>query len=271
MDMDIFVISRSRYHRSTTLEALDNLHIKEMKERVRLVVPRDQYKSYKPMANRHRCLLLDCPSEGIALTREWCGAWTNAKGFLMLDDDLTFFRRLSPTSTSLVKPRKVNLDDSIDRMIGWISDKLVHYAHCSISAREGNNRLEYPGVECSRPLRALAYQTKLFNELEHGRVDIMEDFDITLQLLRLGYPNYVLSSWAQDQKGTQVTGGCSDYRTKELHEENVRKLAILHPGFVKTRQKHNKTGGEFGNRLEATIYWKKAFDSSKAVKAKGKL
>lgn len=143
-------------------------------------------------------------------------------------------------------------------MLIFISRLLDMYAHVSVSAREGNNRLDYPFVNNTRPMRVLAYRKEPFMSCEHGRVQLMEDFDITLQLFLKGYENAVISEYAHDQAGTQAAGGCSDYRTKEMHEKNVRKIVKMYSGLAKLREKHNKTGGEFGHRMEATIYWKKA-------------
>lgn len=253
--MDIFVVSRSRFEESHTLEGLGP----EAKH-VHLVVPACQKSKYKLLAKRYGCNLIGCPYDGISLTRRLCGSLASSK-FLMLDDDLTFYRRVSSRDWHLKYPEDIP-GCCVKSLLQLVEDELERYAHVAISAREGNNRLPYEGVECSRPLRALAYRKKEFLSVVHGRVQIMEDFDVTMQLLRKGYKNHVIASWAQGQITTQMVGGCSDYRTHELHENNVRKFASLHSQFVSLRQKRNKSGGEFGNRLEATIYWKKAWESS---------
>lgn len=249
LDMEIFVPSRSRFERSLTLEAL-----KGKWEHVRLVVPATQFKQYIPLARRMEVMLLGCPANGIARTREWIGQKAKSK-FLMLDDDLRFYRRASFEDVQLHMFNKHDMPN----MLTFVSRLLDDFAHVAISARGGNNQLKgYPFVTNKRPLRALAYRKREFIKAKHGRVQIMEDFDVTLQLIGMGYQNAVLVQYAQDQPMTQMAGGCSDYRTHELHERNVRLMAKLHPGIVKLRQKENKTGGEFGSRLEATIYWEKA-------------
>lgn len=256
LDLDIFVVSRSRFTQSNTLDSLG-----DQAKLVRLVVPFKQKEQYKALAAQHGCTVVGCPYDGISLTRQYCGKISQQSKFLMLDDDLTFFRRVSATDYHLRYP--VEVKDNVRTMLLDVATYLNHYAHVAISARQGNNRLDYPGVECSRPLRALAYQKEEFLKCIHGRVKIMEDFDITLQLLKRGHKNFVISKWSQDQIQTQMQGGCSDYRTKQLHEDNVKLFAEFNSPFVKLKQKKNKTGGEFGERLEAIIYWKKAYESSK--------
>lgn len=260
--MDLFVVSRSRWKRSDTLERLGNTA-----RRVRLVVPEWQQKEYGMLSNKYGCELLPCPHDGISLTRRFCGENSREWCFAMMDDDLKFYRRVSPSDWHLRYP--TDLNDTIETMLRHVRKCLAKYVHVSVGAREGNNRLPYEGVECSRPLRFLAYRTDKFLELEHGRVKIMEDFDVTLQLLRKGYANHVTACWAQGQIQTQMSGGCSDYRTLGMHEEEVKKFASLHPEFVRLRNKENKSGGEFGKRLEVTIYWRKALDSSQIDKEQG--
>lgn len=250
MSLQVFVPSRSRPERSLTLEALEGKW-----PYVALVVPAAQATQYKALAARHGAKLLACPVDGIARTRQWIGQ--QAKGrFIMLDDDLRFYARNSFEDVALHMFNRRNMAD----MLTFVSRLLDYYAHVAISARGGNNQLKgFPYVTNKRPLRALAYRKKEFLSVQHGRVQIMEDFDVTLQLIAKGYENAVIVQYAQDQPVTQAPGGCSDYRTHALHEINVRRMAKLHPGIVKLRDKQNKTGGEFGSRLEATIYWEKAY------------
>lgn len=264
--MRIFVPSRSRWERSITLEALRGAWPAEL---IQLVVPSDQHQQYNALALKHDIAYIPVAKDGIAAARETCGGfalhyqrdgYANDK-FLMLDDDLRFAHRpgIGPKLTPCTKQQ-------MRAMLYTVQTYLDTFAHVAISARQGNNTLPLYCVECSRPLRALAYRAEAFLKCEHGRVQIMEDFDVTLQLLRMGYKNAVITSYVQDQYRTNALGGCSDYRTHELHEKNVRKLAKLHPGLVVLRDKENtsrqvKRDGMY-KRLEATIYWEKAYASS---------
>lgn len=177
----------------------------------------------------------------------------------MVDDDINFLVRRAPDNWQL---RYTEADETL-QMYNIVSRLLENYSQVSLGAREGNNRLGLGGpadvVECTRGMRANAFWTEEFLELEHGRVDVMEDFDITLQLLRQGRPTAVTKYWATGQKATNTAGGCSVWRTHEIHERSVSRLADLHPGLVRLRQKNNKGGGEFGTRTEATISWKEAY------------
>jgi hypothetical protein len=152
-----------------------------------------------------------------------------------------------------------NTEDNV-RMLADVERALDDYVHVGISPRQFNNAMKrHQNEYCVRIIRALAFRTHEFNLCTHGRVAIMEDFDVTLQLLAKGYPNWQLIDWAQDQPKTQSAGGCSDYRTHELHAANVRKIAaVWGEELVQLVEKKNKYGGAFGIRLEAQFRWKQA-------------
>ena len=229
------------------------------------VVPAEELDAYKatvlecfPLAS-----VIGCLYKGIAATRHAIGKFCSEFGiekFAMVDDDVRFVRRITDDHTAL-KPCE---HEDVSRMWKTVDWFLNHYAHVGISARQGNNNMGVGGAsglfeENTRTLRVLCYRTSAFMSMKHGRVTVMEDFDVNLQLLRAGYKNANLGWWSQDQKMTNAPGGCSTYRTHEKHEESAKLLAELHHPYVALRQKQNKTGGEFGTRTEVTIFWKKAF------------
>jgi hypothetical protein len=91
----------------------------------------------------------------------------------------------------------------------------------------------------------------------------MEDFDVTLQLLRKGHRNAVLNQWAQDQGTSNAPGGCSTYRTPEVQAAGAYGLQKLHPDFVTVVDKETKQAWGGGVRKDVRIAWKKALESSR--------
>ena len=208
---------------------------------------------------------------GIAATRQFIGelaSYAREPCFMMMDDDLKFMVR---QSSSVWKLRQAEALD-VTHMLQWVEVLLDDYAHVGVSTRQGNNvgpRGVLTGpppltVDCVRTLRCLAYRTDEFLECEHSRVPVMEDFDVNLQLLERGHMNTRVHYWCQDQRVTGEAGGCSEFRTHEMQDAAARRLVELHPGFVKLRMKKNKTQapGDFNERTEVTVYWKKAWQSS---------
>lgn len=242
------------------------------------VVPEDEVRRYDASLGFQggKYEIVGCNAVGIAATRHWIGKLAKKRGepsFCMMDDDLRFARRISDKGIALTDCNK----DDVAAMLAWIMNKLRgEYAHASVVARDKNHAVPYMACgdpqtlwqENKRTLRVLAYKTDAFLAMKHGRVDVMEDFDVNLQLLRAGYRNVLTYYWTNDQKETGTKGGCSEYRTKELHEASARKLHELHSGFTKLRIKESKNKGlseearKLASRLEVTVDWEGAFESS---------
>lgn len=183
--------------------------------------------------------------------------------FCMCDDDLSLYIRKSADSWQLRYPEP---DEVNDLFLNLIPELLEDYPMVGVGAREGNNRLGVGDMpllrECTRSMRLYAFRTKDYLSIDANRLPEMADFDTTLQFLRRGQKNAVINYYAQNQPQSQLKGGCSIYRTTETHDAVCRRLAELHPEFVRLRQKENLGGGEFGTRTEVTIAWKKAYDSA---------
>jgi len=182
---------------------------------------------------------------------------------VMLDDDLRFdWRRKDDNGKFLVATRQ-----QIEQLFNTIEDKLGEFAHVGVLAREGGNRvLKFPAVYNSRMMRVLAYRTDILwrENIKLNRIPLMEDFDVCLQLLRKGFANCVLTGWVQGQGTSGAAGGCSHFRTTELHNLCANKLAKLHPEFVKVVTKHTKGAWNGEARQDVVVAWKKAFESSQS-------
>lgn len=274
--MHIYIPSRGRYsssdmERSPALDFSD-----EWCAKMSYVVYEDEYEQYAAEIDRNGLFkfgvnLLIVPRDvvGIAAKRKFIGEYALHMGhetFGMFDDDIHFIVRRSPHATGL---RPVFEDDT-DEMMTVVEHRLLEYVHVGISFRQGNNNMDvgYPISlvgENERIARAAFFQTGVFNSAEHCRVEVMEDVDVSLQLLRRGYKNCNLGFWAQDQKMTNAPGGCSVFRTHEIHEQAAREIVRLHPGYTSLRHKQNKTGGAFGSRTEVTVQWKQAYKMGQRV------
>lgn len=210
----------------------------------------------------------------ISTTRNWILEWAMAHdedAVVMIDDDLHFISRSIPDDDVHLRPCGL---DEIRALVSWLGEVLLDgnttFAHAAVSMREGNNREPGKGAfaTSTRGIRMVGYNLGVLKETKirfRPEVDGREDLDMTLQLLRAGHPNIVTFHWAQGQKVANAPGGLSEYRDVAHSDASARKLAELHPDFVKLREKVNKSGGEFGVRLETTIYWKKALDSAKGA------
>lgn len=263
-DMMVAIPSRGRSRTVTRdKQTLTMLHPDILKRTV-LFVPLDEVDVYqRSLDNAGLSVeIMGLEYSGIAEKRRMMAQEAADRGIskiFMIDDDINFLVRRAPDNWQL---RYIEPDETV-LMYTTVNRMLDEYAQVSLAAREGNNRLGLGGhtdvVECTRGMRASAFNTREFLSLEHCRVQVMEDFDITLQLLGRGRKTAVTKYWATGQKATNTDGGCSVWRTHQIHEESARRLAELHPGVVALRQKNNKGGGDFGQRTEVTVQWKKKF------------
>lgn len=254
--MKIYVPSTRRAGATGAYCTLRNLPVEAT-----LVVYTEEVKDYQRIYSSR---VVGTRAKGIAAKRQFILELHAAENpqdprLCMMDDDLRFYKRRTDDVGKFVNATG---DDCI-RMIGAIHRELRDYAVVGVSSREGGNNQTVD--ECNtRMTRVLGYNVDMLYEakVEFGRIQFMEDFDVQLQLARKGYASRMLSAWAQGQKGSGEAGGCSTYRTMELHAKAAHELHRLHPEFVKVREVLTKTSFGGGTRTDVTVYWKRAYASS---------
>lgn len=225
------------------------------------VVPTSEADAYRAQS----LPIAPCPVPGIGATRQWICDRHNINrdgaSILMLDDDLEFFSRRRDDKTKLVKATT----QSITRMLETVDEVSRVHPHGGIATREGANRNVERWLMDERCLRALFYNvaTLRAHSVRFDRLPVMEDFDVALQLLRLGFHSCKVNLWAQDQPGSNTAGGCSEYRTAAVQAQGAMGLAALHPKFVTVVDKEPlKSGGWSGQpRKDVRISWKAAYNA----------
>jgi hypothetical protein len=148
----------------------------------------------------------------------------------------------------------------------WLVEGFVHIG---LAARQGSNHFLGPETyrDVTRMMNAYAYDTHTLQSLnvELGRVPVMEDFDLTLQLLRKGYPNRVSFQYVWNQRGSGAEGGCSSYRTAEMQMKAALKLKEFHPNFVTVVTKSAGTvWKDWEERSDVNIQWQAAYQEGKS-------
>lgn len=195
----------------------------------------------------------------LADTRQWLIDNLDDYSMCILDDDLQFAVRRNDDPTKFRQPSEDDIYDAFSMM----SAALPTYPLVGFGAREGGNRITDPAILCTRQMRVHGIDLLYFRKhgIRFDRVAVMEDFDVTLQVLRSGSKNCVLNSWVTNQAGSNTHGGCSHYRTPLVQTESANRLAALHPGLVSVVQKKTKTSWGGGARTDVVIQWKKAYKS----------
>ena len=258
--MKIFIPTKSRVDDQRTLKFMPE----DLRKQCTLVVDENEADDYRKVHDN----LLVVPShlKGISAVRKYIWDMSDDSRICMLDDDLRFHQR----SGDGHKLRNCEPHEyyAIFKLLDRYMD--MGYGHCGISDRNGNNRKEGDFVEelfeeNQRYIRVLAYDLNICKgKAEHGRVKVMEDFDISLQLLKNGVPCIVSYFYAQGQVQSNADGGCSTYRTQEVQAEAAEMMKKLHPQFVRVVEKETKTAWGWGSRKDVVISWKKAYASSQS-------
>jgi hypothetical protein len=244
-----------------------------------LCIPRNERISHvnkiRDIRDRHPKLKLTVeyvPDEyyGISHTRKWImteyAASREERHILMLDDDMDFCYRpdmRDPTLETIKDP--IRFEAMFQMLEQWLAEGFVHIG---IAARQGSNHFLGPEGyrDVGRMMNAYAYDTIALKEIgiEFGRIPVMEDFDLTLQLLRKGYPNRVSYQYVWNQRGSGAEGGCSKYRTAEMQTQAAELLQQYHPNFVTLVTK--ETGSvwkDMEERSDVNVQWQRAYEEGK--------
>lgn len=250
--MDILILTRGRANKQTTWE---NLPPALQRRAIILAHPGDVF----PERYKHRVAYNPPWITGISDKCQWVIDTFGPK-VCMLDDDLVFATRRDDDATKFRESTPGELE-ALFKDIEWM---LGDYAHVGVSAREGANRNTELVLYNGRMTRVLAYNVPEIRKcgVRFDRLKVMQDFDMTLQLLRAGRSNAILNTFVHNQNGSNTEGGCSLFRTEEVQTEAANMLAELHPGFVKVVQKHTKTAWGGKERTDVIIQWKKAYESA---------
>lgn len=253
--MQIFIPTYGRstkqttYHRLTAA-GLDPILVVQLREL-------DKYKDI-PMSNIR---VLPKYITTIAPTRQYIlDELVRRENFVMVDDDLVFFKRRDDDPTKLRDITDSELFDAFEEM----DDVLTLTPHAGFAAREGANRNTEAYVYNTRIMRVLGYNAGTVKDvgIRFDAMEVMEDFHVALTLLEAGMQNVVMNHYAHNQAGSGAEGGCSHFRTPELHAANAEKLAQLHPRYVKVVEKTTKGAWGGGTRKDVNIQWKKAINES---------
>jgi hypothetical protein len=203
----------------------------------------------------------------IAATREWIFNEFKDTRHMVFDDDLDFVvKEPNPekggTKWISHKFEEQDFFDAIDLITNWMDEGIAFGG--LLPAWVIPDLDQWPVRENQRMMTNWFFDgPNIPRDLEWCRVDAAEDFDVNLQLLTRGFKNRVSAKYMVTCSATNADGGCSTWRTLEVHNESQRELAKLWPDFVKIREKEVPSGPWKGQiKLATTIQHKKAYESS---------
>lgn len=226
----------------------------KLRKDVYLVCPPEEV---APLQERWKVKTLACKAKGIAPTRDWIldhAVKARHQYIVQLDDD----------TTVQVRDKDYKIRDATPKQyleaFEWFERKLKKYAHASWMPRyfgydtpgeefEGGKNLSIVGFDVARvALTGARFQKGM------PRPCVMEDLNMTFQLLLAGLPNVISLRYRGDHHTRNAPGGCDTWRDNARHtRESALRLCELYPGFGRVKE-NKKTGG-----LDFFGYWKKAY------------
>lgn len=222
-------------------------------------------------ARGRRVVVCPVQGNGMAAVRSWILDWCGRSKYgkvLMLDDDLTLQKR---------RPDLRVLGESTEaeqlEMVGWVDRTLDRYLHCAFTERNAAWADASEAREAAKGIQAVGYNVRRVLAETDCRFDrgvppwfFIEDYHMTIQLFRAGFPNLVSRVYRVNFGPSNATGGCSPFRTPARMREAAELLERLHPGYVKAVEKETKTSFGGGVRWNVEVRWRKAYtDGVKAV------
>ena len=238
---------------------------KKYQEKVTFVV---QAHEFEEMRERYGSAVVGLPDNitRIAPTREWIFNTYRESRHMVFDDDLDFVvKEPNPGEGTKWLSRRFteqDFDDAFNLMSSWMDEGIAYGG--LLPAWVIPDVRQWPTRECQRIMTNVFYDgPKIPADIEWNRVAAAEDFDVNLQLLTRGFKNRISAKYMVTCSETNAEGGCSTWRTLEVHNDAQRKLAELWPDFVKVREKEVPNGPWKGKiKLATTIQPKKAYESS---------
>lgn len=261
--MNLYIMSRGRAGRVATLKQIHP----DLYDRTYLVVPAEEFHDYSRAypdvqlrgwgpelaanySRKFQSLLEQIDDEG-------------GKGVIM-DDDLTWAARPPDGAQRLVPVDDVQMKHAWARVEEYLND----YALVGFHPRLMGHQAPLPYKLVGKQITVQAVNTNLFPAYI-PRVDydpILADVHLVCYLLSRGVPNCLITEYVVNWGPSQAAGGC-DYRTAEMQEIAVKRVADMYPE-AKAVWKKNKGANWLGDegRWDLEVQWKKMFENRRNKK-----
>ena len=253
-NLHIYIPTLKRLDHQTTYDRMPA----QVRKNITMVCPKEEVKEHEARGR----LALAGPV-GIAPTRDFIvkhAYEAGQKKIVMFDDDITSQRRRADGKITDCSPEEVV------EALGWLERTLDTVVHCGWSTRFLGYGNPATVAEPSRMMHCLAYRVDELARLGVGfsknmldpRHFAIDDMNMTIQLLLLGYPNRVSLEWRLRTMGSNAVGGASTWRTAQQQSYNSLQLATVYPQCVKRREKKAWPGMESATMYDVIVYWQKA-------------
>lgn len=230
--MNVYIHTRGRAGKIPTLEWLPRKILGD----VFLVVRHDEVNEYREHHIENYCIL---PKHinGLSATRQWILENAQGRYIAMLDDDLTRvnFKPQPDYFGGLRKATEKEIEKCFTTMQSWLENEIITLASFTdrMSSARPSSKMYYENGRVSQVF-VMDRKIILNNKCRFDRVELAQDADMVLQLMKKGLRNRVWTRYSFNARGEDSAGGCSIYRNEELRKKVYAKMEKLHPGIVTT-------------------------------------
>lgn len=259
--MKIYIPTRGRVNNQLTLENLPpELYVQAI-----LVCPSNEVGRMKQVHPHANVLAQPDDIKFITDKRKWLVETCPEDKMVMLDDDLRFAVRREDDPGLFRKATNEDILQAFRELEETLSEDYPHAGFAARGMSIGDSARQGGWQTAKRMMYTLGFYLPIARYwAEWGRIRIREDFDITLQLLSMGFPNKVNFSFVSDQKAFTPGGGDRpEERTVDISNEAAKQLQELHPEYVTLSE---KTFVNSPSRIEVVIQWQKALKDGLAFR-----
>lgn len=229
MDYRIFIPTRGRTTSQLTVENLPkNLH-----DKVVLVCPKDERKALQ--ANYPTVSVIAQPPSVTTLSRkrQWIAEHARSERvpfWFQMDDDLKFYVWQGEQHVRFNRSPALVKKFFTSTLPALISEyKVVGFGTKGFALPGGVKENYHLGF-------VFGMESKVaLEKIEWNRIELYEDIDYTLQLLKKGERIAVTYDVVVEQRKANASGGLSRERSSDLEKRCLEKLISLHPGIVQRK------------------------------------
>ena len=220
-----------------------------------LVVQPHEVELYK----NYPTLVLPDDYIGITETRKWIHIQAQDTKYGVFDDDLRFIERTPQGEKTKAPMDELGWEYALETTDKWLDD----FSFCGFRQGDlpptGKEYSESTSVNCAFFFNGLLLPKA--SDLDWS-LPICEDIHLVLQLFNKGYNNRIWHRFGYISN-ILVEGGCNEWRTLDIINDNHAKLIKKFPEYVSWNGvKEGVMGGDF---KKIKIQWKKCYlDSQKS-------
>lgn len=232
------------------------------KDRTVLVIQEKE----KDLYPQYQTLVLPSNITTLAPTKQFIIAQATTKRYGILDDDLSFVKlRMDwewPDKDITVPTKTKMLEKDFDAfealVMDWMDrDEIVYCGMNTVWAFPIRNEVyqNYCRVSGNHFFNGPKFP---YDEFDYTTFTTIEDYYLTLQMISKGIVPRVSHQFRIDPGTTQSAGGCANYRTLEMHNNDWRGLQAKYPQYITLKEKVAEDGIWKGmTKLSGSIQWKK--------------